>query len=46
MTTNSIHPYLAAPLARSRADELANEARAARRARLARRTRRSGRSAS
>ncbi|MBF4764184.1 hypothetical protein ISU07_13705 [Nocardioides islandensis] len=45
MSTNSMHPYLAAQLARYRADELANEARAARRARLARRTRRSGRSA-
>ena len=41
-----MHPYLAAQLARYRADELAYEARAARRARIARRSRRSGRSAS
>ena len=45
MTTNGIHPYLAAQLARYRADELAYEARAARRARIARRNRRDGRSA-
>ena len=37
MTTNGTHPFLAAQLARYRADELAREARAARRARLARR---------
>ncbi|MEO6509417.1 MAG: hypothetical protein ABIO16_00390 [Nocardioides sp.] len=41
MTTNGTHPYLAAQLARYRADELASEARAARRARTARRSRRS-----
>ena len=37
MTTNGTHPYLAAQLARYRADELAYEARSARRARIARR---------
>jgi hypothetical protein len=40
MSTNGLHPYLAAQLARYRADELADEARASRRARLARRKRR------
>jgi len=43
MTTNGTHPFLAAQLARYRADELAHEARAARRARLTRRSRRSTR---
>ena len=43
MTTNGTHPFLAAQLARDRADELAYEARAARRARLTRRSRRSTR---
>jgi hypothetical protein len=43
MTTNGTHPYLAAQLARYRADELAYEARAARRARIARRARRNER---
>jgi hypothetical protein len=43
MTTNGTHPYLAAQLARYRADELAYEARAARRVRLARRARRNDR---
>ena len=36
MTTNGTHPYIAAQLARYRADELAYDARASRRARLAR----------
>ena len=40
MTTNGTHPYLAAQLARYRADELAYEARAARRSRIARLARR------
>ena len=39
MTTNGTHPFLAAQLARYRADELAYEARAFHRARLARRSR-------
>ena len=44
MTTNGTHPFLAARLARYRADELADEARAARRARLTSRSRWSRRS--
>ena len=40
MTTNGTHPFLAAQLARYRADELAAEARAYRLARLARKNRR------
>ena len=40
MTTNGTHPFLAAQLARYRADQLAYEARASRLARLAKRTRR------
>jgi hypothetical protein len=42
MTTNGTHPFLAAHLARYRADELIAEAANARRARQARRSRRSG----
>ena len=40
MDINGISPFLAARIARFRADELAAEARAAGRARLARRSRR------
>jgi hypothetical protein len=39
MTTNGTHPFLAAQIARYRADELAREAGEARRARLVRRSR-------
>jgi hypothetical protein len=39
MTTNGTHPYLAAQIARYRADELIREATDSRRARLARRRR-------
>ncbi len=38
MTTNGTHPFLAAQIARYRADELAREAVEARRARLVRRS--------
>ena len=40
MTTNGTHPFLAAQIARYRADELVRDATEARRARLARRPRR------
>jgi hypothetical protein len=43
MTTNGIHPYLAAQIARYRADDLVREAADARRARFTRRSRRAGR---
>jgi len=37
MTTNGIHPFLAAQIARYRADDLVREANNSRRAKLARR---------
>jgi hypothetical protein len=40
MTINGTNPFLAAQLARYRADEMAQDARAYRRARLARKNRR------
>ena len=43
MTTNGTHPFLAAQLARYRADDLLREATNSRRARLARASRRSRR---
>ena len=43
MTTNGTHPFLAAQLARYRADDLIREAANSRRARLARASRRSRR---
>ena len=43
MTTNGTHPFLAAQLARYRADDLIREATNSRRARLARASRRSRR---
>ena len=43
MTTNGTHPFLAAQIARYRADDLIREATKARRARLTRRGRRTDR---
>jgi len=40
MTTNGTHPFLAAQIARYRADDLVRQANASRRAKLARRGRR------
>ena len=43
MTTNGTHPFLAAQIARYRADDLARDAANARRARFTRRSRRTDR---
>jgi hypothetical protein len=43
MTTNGTHPFIAAQIARYRADDLVREAGNARRARFARRSRRTDR---
>jgi len=43
MTTNGTHPFIAAQIARYRADDLVREASNARRARFARRSRRTDR---